>query len=75
VWHLYLPYLGLRYLGLLQGGIRTVLWWGLFGFGKYVFKLKWNKIVDDFNPMKGNLLGLGMVLLFFSPAIVFSFQQ
>ncbi len=43
-------------------------------FGKYVFKLKWNKIVDDFNPMKGNLLGLGMVLLFFSPAIVFSFQ-
>ncbi len=44
-------------------------------FGRYVFKLKWYKIAEDFNLMKGNLLSLGMVLLFFSPAIVFCLQQ
>ena len=44
-------------------------------FGKYVFRLKWNKIAQDFNPMKGNLLGVGMGLLFFSPAIVFWLQR
>ncbi len=40
-------------------------------FARYVFKLKWNKIIDDFNPMKGNLLSIGMVFLLFCPAIVF----
>jgi hypothetical protein len=40
-------------------------------FGRYVFKLQWIKIIDDFNPMKGNLLGVGMVFLFFCPTIVF----
>lgn len=43
-------------------------------FAKYVFKMKWGKIVDDFNVMKGNLLGVGMVLLIFSPVIIFKFQ-
>ena len=40
-------------------------------FGRYVFKLQWTTIIDDFNPMKGNLLGVGMVFLFFCPTIVF----
>lgn len=44
-------------------------------FGRYVFKFKWSKIFDDFNPLKGNLLGVGMLLLFLSPSIVFSMQQ
>ena len=44
-------------------------------FAKYVFKLKWNKIFDDFNLFKGNLLTVGMAFLFFSPIIVFSFYQ
>ncbi|MDQ7073045.1 MAG: hypothetical protein Q9N32_05635 [Gammaproteobacteria bacterium] len=30
-------------------------------FGKYVFKLKWYKIAEDFNLMKGNLLNLRSV--------------
>ncbi|WP_136796428.1 hypothetical protein [Desulfosediminicola ganghwensis] len=42
-------------------------------FGKYVFKIKWHKIIDDFNIMKGNLLGVGMVFLFICPTIVFLF--
>lgn len=44
-------------------------------FGRYVFKFKWSKIFDDFNPLKGNLLGVGMLLLFLSPSIVFWMQQ
>lgn len=44
-------------------------------FAKYVFKLKWNKIAEDFNPLQGNLLSIGMVLLFLSPAIVLLLQN
>lgn len=44
-------------------------------FGRYVFKLRWSKIVEDFNPLKGNLLGIGMILLFLSPSIVFWIQR
>ncbi|GIT97493.1 hypothetical protein [Sulfurovum sp. TSL1] len=44
-------------------------------FGRYVFKFKWSKIIEDFNPLKGNLLGVGMLLLFLSPSIVFWMQQ
>jgi len=44
-------------------------------FGRYVFKFKWNKIIDDFNPFKGNLLSVGMILLFISPSLVFWLQS
>lgn len=44
-------------------------------FGRYVFKFKWIKIANDFNPLKGNLLSVGLVLLFLCPSIVFWFQQ
>ena len=40
-------------------------------FGRFVFRLPWAKIRDDFNPRKGNLLGVGLVLLFLCPAIIF----
>ena len=40
-------------------------------FGRFVFRLPWRKIRDDFNPLKGNLLGVGLVLLFLCPAIIF----
>jgi hypothetical protein len=44
-------------------------------FARYVFRLNWQKIVDDFNPVKGNLLGLGMVYLLFCPALVFTLRS
>lgn len=44
-------------------------------FGRRVFKFKWRRIIEDFNPLKGNLLGVGMLLLFLSPSIVFWIQQ
>lgn len=40
-------------------------------FGRFVFRLPWWKIRDDFNPRKGNLLGVGLVLLFLCPTIIF----
>ena len=43
-------------------------------FGRYVFKLKWERVWDDFNPAKGNMLGLGMLLLFLSPLVIFKLQ-
>jgi hypothetical protein len=40
-------------------------------FGRYVFRFKWIKILEDFDLRKGNLLGLGMVLLFLCPTVVY----
>jgi hypothetical protein len=40
-------------------------------FGRYVFRFKWIKIFEDFDLRKGNLLGVGMGLLFLCPAIVY----
>ena len=38
------------------------------------FKLPWKRILDDFNPYEGNLLGIGMVLLLCCPSLVFLLQ-
>ena len=35
------------------------------------FKMKWHNILADFNPLKGNLLSIGMLFLLLCPAIVF----
>jgi hypothetical protein len=40
-------------------------------FGRAVFHYTWTKILDDFNPLKGNWLGVGMILLFLCPTIIF----
>jgi membrane-bound metal-dependent hydrolase YbcI (DUF457 family) len=40
-------------------------------FGRFVFRYSWQKVIDDFNPKKGNLLGVGMVLLLFCPTLVY----
>mgnify|MGYP000297750670 FL=1 len=40
-------------------------------FARCVFKFKWKKITEDFNIRKGNLLSIGLILLFFMPSIVF----
>ncbi len=44
-------------------------------FGKFIFHYSWRRIAEDFNPKKGNLLGAGMLLLFFCPAIIFLLQR
>ena len=40
-------------------------------FGRYVFRFKWIKILEDFDIRKGKLLGLGMGLLFLCPTIIY----
>jgi hypothetical protein len=40
-------------------------------FGRYVFRFNWIKIIEDFDLRKGNLLGVGMGLLFLCPTIVY----
>lgn len=44
-------------------------------FARNVFRLTWKKIRDDFNPMKGNLLSLGMIYLLACPALVFTLRS
>jgi len=38
--------------------------------GRVLFKLSWDKILDDFNIFKGNLLALGMMLILFLPLCI-----
>jgi hypothetical protein len=38
--------------------------------GRVLFKLSWDKILEDFNIFKGNLLALGMMLILFLPLCI-----
>ena len=40
-------------------------------FGKFVFRYSWKKVWEDFNPLKGNLLSVGMIILLLCPTFVF----
>jgi hypothetical protein len=37
--------------------------------GRLVFKVRWLTIVDEFNIFKGNLLGVGMIVMAFCPLL------
>ena len=39
-------------------------------FGRFVFRFSWERIASDFDVTKGNLLALGMAVLFFTPLVV-----
>ena len=41
-----------------------------FSLGRIVFHLKWDRILADFDPRRGGLLGLGMLVLLFAPYLV-----
>ena len=44
-------------------------------FAIKVFHKKWHVVIEDLNILKGNYLGLGMILLLFCPLIVFHFNH
>jgi hypothetical protein len=51
------------------------LWFALMlsfdiAFGRYYLHLSWRRIASDFDIRKGNLLGIGMVVMFCTPLIV-----
>lgn len=41
--------------------------------GKFMFKISWENIADDFDILKGNLLSLGIILIVFMPIFVFKY--
>jgi hypothetical protein len=43
--------------------------------GRVLFKLSWERILEDFNIFKGNLLGFGMILIFIFPSVLFIFSR
>jgi len=68
----YVPFLNVRTdLGLLVLGAALSLFMGLFdvAVGRFIVKARWDAILDDFNIMKGNLLGLGMLAMAFCPLL------
>jgi hypothetical protein len=68
----YVPFLRIRTdTGLLVLGISLSLFMGLFDIllAQFIVKARWDAILDDFNIVKGNLLGLGMVAMAFCPLL------
>ncbi len=37
------------------------------GVGRFIFKMKWNRILRDFNPREGGYMGIAMLFLFLCP--------
>ncbi len=72
VCYAWIPTLGLEAIApLLQVGLLLALFMALFDIvlARYVIKQKWRVIRKDFNPLQGNYLLLGLLLLIFLPAI------
>lgn len=42
---------------------------------RFVLKARWETILDDFNPFKGNLLAVGMVVMAFCPLLASRIAQ
>jgi hypothetical protein len=39
------------------------------GFGRFVFRASWKRLLSDFDFRQGGLLSIGMAILFFAPLI------
>ena len=68
----YVPFLHIRTdTGLLVLGISLSLFMGLFDImmARFIVKARWETILDDFNIRKGNLLGLGMLVMAWCPLL------
>jgi len=39
-------------------------------FGRLIFRASWERILGEFDPRRGGLLGFGMAFLFFAPLLV-----
>lgn len=71
------PWIGAKtWPGLLGVGL---LWFALMltfdlSFGRLVFRAPWSRIAADFDPRRGNFLGLGMIFVFAAPLLVAKFR-
>jgi hypothetical protein len=43
--------------------------------GRFMLRYSWERILSDFNLMKGGLLGIGLVLMGLAPRVAFSFTR
>lgn len=72
---LLLPWLNLHnifeafFVGILWGFL--MLCYDIF-VGKVLFKLSWEKVFEDFNIFKGNLLSIGIAIIIFLPSVLFN---
>jgi hypothetical protein len=57
--------------GLLLLGVSLSLFMGMFdvAVGRFVVKMRWAAILDDFDIRKGNLLGFGLAAMAFCPLL------
>lgn len=67
------PWVGPASLG--QALAVGALWVGLMlafdlGLGRFAFRLPWTRLAADFDLRKGGFLGLGMLVLLWTPGIV-----
>lgn len=75
-------YLVVPPLGLTSGVALLALGATLSGFmaafdlvmGRYAARLPWKTVLADFNPASGNLLLVGLILLFLFPLLVMSIK-
>lgn len=68
----YIPLLNIRTdKGLLLLGISLSSFMALFDIvlGRFVVKANWETIIDDFNLVKGNMMGLGMIVMALCPLL------
>jgi hypothetical protein len=68
--YFYVPLLNIRTDGgLLLLGVSLSLFMGMFDIvvARFIVKARWETILDDFNIRKGNLLGLGMLVMAWCP--------
>ncbi len=72
VCYFYVPVTGITTdNGLVVLGVSLALFMLMFDIvmGRFVAKVTWSVILDDLNIFKGNLLGLGMVVMSFCPLL------
>jgi hypothetical protein len=70
--YFYVPVTGITTdKGLVLLGASLSLFMLMFdiAMGRFVAKAKWSVILDELNIFKGNLLGLGMVVMSFCPLL------
>jgi hypothetical protein len=70
--YFYVPVTGVTSdTGLVLLGVSLALFMLMFDIvlGRFVAKVAWAVILDDLNIFKGNLLGLGMVVMSFCPLL------
>lgn len=60
------------YLGL---GLAAFMAGFDIAFGRLVLRLKWRRVLQDFNPASGNYLSLGLAALVFIPLLVWWIDQ